>query len=61
MRTWIQALTSIANCIPDSRIRGVFTAEKISDDLREIEKLKHTVASDAAAAEAESKNFQQVF
>ena len=54
-------MTSIANCIPESLIRGVFTAENISDDLREIEKLENAVGSDAAVAEAESKIFQQVF
>ena len=47
--------TSIANCIAESHIRGVFTTEKISDDLRGIEKLENAAALDAAAAQVESK------
>ena len=46
---------SIANCIAESRIRGVFTTENMSDDLRDIEKLENAVGLDAAAAEAESE------
>ena len=53
--------TSIANYTTENRVGGVFTAEEISDDLREIETLEHTVESDATAAEAESKILLQVF
>ena len=46
---------SIANCTAEGRLRGVFTAENISDDLRDIENLENTVGLDAAAAEAQSR------
>ena len=48
----------IANRIAESR---VFTTERVSDDLREIENLENAVGSDAAVAEAESKILLQMF
>ena len=46
---------SVINFFIANRIKEVFTPEKLSDDLREVEDLETTVARDAAAAEAQGK------
>jgi len=45
----------VINLFTESRIKGVFTPEKLSDDFEEVENLEKTVGLDAAAAEAQCK------
>jgi len=46
---------SVIDFFTESRIKGVFTTEKLSDDFREVENLEKTVGLDAATAEAQCK------
>jgi len=55
------ALYATTNHFLENHIQAVFTAENISEDLRELENLENTVGLDAAAAEAQCKALPQIF
>ncbi|RPB22322.1 hypothetical protein L211DRAFT_769603, partial [Terfezia boudieri ATCC MYA-4762] len=55
----LKFVTIAIHRLNDNHLQAVFTTEKISDELREVEELEQTVGHDAAMAEAELQKLLQ--